>query len=111
MDFSRLRVRRYFNCDLLIFDKVGFRPLDRVEANLSFRLVSMRYECDSMPLTSNIHVRDGWRSWRATRSSLPRSSTTCCITWRLLTSTVRATGFRNSALKRTHCDHSYAASF
>ena len=59
MDFSRLCVRRYFNCVLRIIDKVGFRPLDRVEANLLFRLVSTRYECDSMPLASNKHMRDG----------------------------------------------------
>ena len=58
MDFSRLCVRRYFNCVLLIIDKVGFRPLDRVEANLLFRLVSTRYERGSMLLTSNKHVRD-----------------------------------------------------
>ena len=39
-------------------DEVGFRPLDRTEANLFFRLVSARYERGSIILTSNKHVRD-----------------------------------------------------
>jgi DNA replication protein DnaC len=55
---ARLRARRYFNCALLIVDEVGFRPLDRSEANLFFRLVSARYEKGSILLTSNKHVRD-----------------------------------------------------
>jgi DNA replication protein DnaC len=55
---ARLRAKRYFNCSLLIIDEVGFRPLDRSEANLFFRLVSARYEKGSILLTSNKHVRD-----------------------------------------------------
>lgn len=55
---ARSRARRYFNCGLLIIDEVGFRPLDRIEANLFFRLVSIRYERGSILLTSNKHVRD-----------------------------------------------------
>jgi DNA replication protein DnaC len=55
---ARLRAKRYFNCGLLIVDEVGFRPLDRMEANLFFRLVSARYERGSIVLTSNKHVRD-----------------------------------------------------
>jgi DNA replication protein DnaC len=55
---ARLRAKRYFNCALLIIDEVGFRPLDRMEANLFFRLVSARYERGSIVLTSNKHVRD-----------------------------------------------------
>lgn len=55
---ARLRARRHFNCGLLIIDEIGFRPLDRMEANLFFRLVSTRYERGSMLLTSNKHVRD-----------------------------------------------------
>jgi DNA replication protein DnaC len=55
---ARLRAKRYFNCALLIIDEVGFRPLDRAEANLFFRLVSTRYERGSILLTSNKHVRD-----------------------------------------------------
>lgn len=55
---ARLRAKRYFNCGLLIIDEIGFRPLDRSEANLFFRLVSTRYERGSIVLTSNKHVRD-----------------------------------------------------
>jgi len=54
----RLKARRYLNSSLLIVDEVGFRPLDRQEANLFFRLVSARYEKGSIILTSNKHVRD-----------------------------------------------------
>lgn len=55
---ARLRAKRYFNCALLVIDEVGFRPLDRAEANLFFRLISARYERGSIVLTSNKHVRD-----------------------------------------------------
>ena len=39
-------------------DEVGFRPLDRKQANLFFRLVSARYQQGSIILTSDKHVRD-----------------------------------------------------
>jgi DNA replication protein DnaC len=55
---ARLRAKRYCNSALLIIDEVGFRPLDRTEVNLFFRLVSARYERGSIVLTSNKHVRD-----------------------------------------------------
>ncbi|MBI4420254.1 MAG: ATP-binding protein [Gemmatimonadetes bacterium] len=55
---ARLRAKRYFNAALVIIDEVGFRPLDRTEANLFFQLVSARYEKGSVVLTSNKHVRD-----------------------------------------------------
>ncbi len=55
---ARLRAKRYLNSALLIIDEVGFRPLDRHEANLFFRLVSARYEKGSIILTTNKHVQD-----------------------------------------------------
>jgi DNA replication protein DnaC len=55
---TRLKAKRYLNSALLIVDEVGFRPLDRHEANLFFRLISARYERGSIVLTSNKHVRD-----------------------------------------------------
>jgi len=55
---ARLRAKRYLNAGLVIIDEVGFRPLDRSEANLFFRLVSARYEKGAIVLTSNKHVRD-----------------------------------------------------
>jgi DNA replication protein DnaC len=54
----RLKAKRYLNSSLLVIDEVGFRPLDRIEANLFFRLISSRYEKGSIILTSNKHVRD-----------------------------------------------------
>ncbi len=55
---GRLRSKRYMSSALLLVDEVGFRPLDRHEANILFRLVSARYEKGSVVLTSNKHVRD-----------------------------------------------------
>lgn len=55
---ARLRAKRYFNCAVLIIDEIGFRPLDRNEANLFFRLISARYERGSIVFTTNKHVRD-----------------------------------------------------
>jgi len=55
---ARLKAKRYLNTALLIVDEVGFRPLDRHEANLSFRLVSARYDKGSIVMTSNKHIRD-----------------------------------------------------
>lgn len=55
---ARLKAKRYLNSGLLIIDEVGFRPLDRLEANLFFRLVSARYERGSIIVTTNKHVRD-----------------------------------------------------
>jgi len=54
---ARLKAKRYLNSALLVIDEVGFRPLDRMEANLFFRLVSARYERGSMIVTTNKHVR------------------------------------------------------
>jgi hypothetical protein len=55
---ARLKAKRYFTSAVLVIDEVGFRPLDRLEANLFFRLVSARYERGSIVLTTNNHVRD-----------------------------------------------------
>jgi DNA replication protein DnaC len=55
---ARLKAKRYLNSALLVVDEVGFRPLDRHEANLFFRLISARCERGSIILTSNKHVRD-----------------------------------------------------
>ena len=41
----------------VVINEVGFRPLDRQDANLFFRLVNARYEKGSIVLTSNKHVR------------------------------------------------------
>jgi DNA replication protein DnaC len=48
---ARLKAKRYLNSAPLIIDEIGFRPLDRHEANLFFRFVSARYERGSIVLT------------------------------------------------------------
>jgi DNA replication protein DnaC len=49
----RRRVAMYLRPKLLICDEVGFLPLDRLEADLFFQVVSARYERSSTVVTSN----------------------------------------------------------
>src|SRR5262249_42923409 len=53
-----LRRKKYVNVSLLVIDEVGFQPMDRVEANLFFRLVSYRYQRGSTLITTNKSVKD-----------------------------------------------------
>lgn len=55
---QRLRRKKYVNVALLVIDEVGFQPMDRVEANLFFRLVSYRYQRGSTIITTNKSVKD-----------------------------------------------------
>ena len=64
---ARLKAKTHLNTALLIVDEVGFRPLDRREANLFFRLISARYEKGAIVLT-NKHVRDWPEILPVTRS-------------------------------------------
>ena len=50
--FSR-QLQAFLRPAVLIVDEVGYLPLDRVEANMVFQLVSRRYERGSIILTSN----------------------------------------------------------
>lgn len=43
---------------LLIIDEVGYLPISTENANLFFQLVSRRYECKSIILTSNRAIND-----------------------------------------------------
>lgn len=47
------RLRVYLRPAILVIDEVGYRQLDRREAELLFRLISARYEHGSIILTSN----------------------------------------------------------
>lgn len=49
----RRRIAMYLRPKLLICDEVGFLPLDRLEADLAFQVVSARYERSSTVVTSN----------------------------------------------------------
>lgn len=50
LDYSRL--------NLLIIDELGYMPVTKEQANLLFRLVSMRYEKGSIILTSNYNFNE-----------------------------------------------------
>ena len=52
------RLAVYTRPKLLCIDEVGYLALDRVEANLFFRVVSARYETGSLALTSNKGVSE-----------------------------------------------------
>jgi len=49
----RRRLAMYLRPKLLICDEVGFLPLDRLEADLFFQVVSARYERSSIVVTNN----------------------------------------------------------
>lgn len=46
-------------CDVVIVDEVGYLPVNRVEANLFFSLISSLYENASVVMTSN----KGFEGW------------------------------------------------
>lgn len=52
------RWRVYLRPALLVIDEVGYMQLDRLEAELLFRLISERYEHGSVVLTSNKYFSD-----------------------------------------------------
>lgn len=56
---SAARVKWIKNADLLIIDELGYLPVERIEANMFFQLVSQLYENTSVVITSNKGF-DGW---------------------------------------------------
>jgi DNA replication protein DnaC len=46
-------VDRFVSADLVVFDELGFTPLNRVVADHIFRIVSERYERGAIIITSN----------------------------------------------------------
>jgi len=48
----------YSRLNLLVIDELGYMPVNKEEANLFFRLVSMRYEKGSIILTSNYNFNE-----------------------------------------------------
>lgn len=47
-------LKRYARYDLLIIDEIGYLPIQKVEADLFFQLMTMRYEKKSTIITTNI---------------------------------------------------------
>jgi DNA replication protein DnaC len=48
----------YSRLNLLIIDELGYMPVNKEQANLLFRLISMRYEKGSIILTSNYNFNE-----------------------------------------------------
>lgn len=46
-------MKRFINYDLLVIDELGYLPVDKQGADLLFQILSNRYECGSVILTSN----------------------------------------------------------
>ena len=58
----RPELRKIARYGLIVIDEVGYIPFDTEAANLSFQLVSTRYEKSSVILTSNCRFPAGARS-------------------------------------------------
>jgi DNA replication protein DnaC len=55
------RLKSYLSPDLLVIDELGYLPIDRHGADLLFQVISGRYECGSVILTTNRAFKD-WAS-------------------------------------------------
>jgi DNA replication protein DnaC len=53
------KLKAYTNPSLLIVDEIGYLPLDKLQSNLLFQVVSKRYERGSLIVTSN----KGFADW------------------------------------------------
>lgn len=53
------RLKVYTNPSLLVLDEIGYLPLDKLQSNLLFQVVSKRYERGSLIVTSN----KGFSDW------------------------------------------------
>jgi DNA replication protein DnaC len=49
----KAELKRYTSPRLLVLDEVGYLPIDKQGADLLFQVISARYECGSIVLTTN----------------------------------------------------------
>jgi len=49
----KTELKKYIVPSLLVLDEVGYRPIDKQGADLLFQVISARYECGSIVLTTN----------------------------------------------------------
>lgn len=49
----KTELKRYIKPQVLVLDELGYLPIDKVGADLIFQVVSQRYECGAMILTTN----------------------------------------------------------
>lgn len=54
----RNKRRKYLSSGVLVIDELGFQTLDRSDAHLLFKVVSVRYERSSTIITSNKSIRE-----------------------------------------------------
>lgn len=47
-------IKRYIRYDVLIIDEIGYFPIQKVEVDLFFQLLTLRYEQKTTIITSNI---------------------------------------------------------
>ena len=57
----KAELKRYTSPRLLVLDEVGYLPIDKQGADLLFQVISARYECGSIVLTTNKTVKQ-WPS-------------------------------------------------
>lgn len=70
----------YLRPSVLVVDEVGYQPLERVEANLVFQVISKRYERGSIILTSNKTFSKA-HMFRRTRATCHRNFTGSMCVW------------------------------
>ena len=56
---ANFRIQRIIKADLVIFDEIGYTPIEKREANLFFNLISEIFEKSSIIITSN----KGFNDW------------------------------------------------
>lgn len=49
----RTELKRYLKPQVLVLDELGYLPIDKAGADLLFQVVSQRYECGALILTTN----------------------------------------------------------
>ena len=49
----KTELKKYIVPSLLVLDEVGYLPIDKQGADLLFQVISARYECGSIVLTTN----------------------------------------------------------
>jgi DNA replication protein DnaC len=51
-------MKRYIRPELVIIDELGYLPIDKKGADLLFQVITARYECGSIVLTTNLPFKD-----------------------------------------------------
>ncbi|WP_435547084.1 ATP-binding protein [Desulfobacterium sp. N47] len=49
-------LKKYTRLALLLIDEIGFLPIDKKGADLLFHVISWRYECGTIVITSSLGI-------------------------------------------------------